>query len=107
MYTVVSDDGNFPNYLEKEQIEIYNVKDFVNIASADEGIEIDEGIFVNILNMDINLIEGLEQYRDVGVNIKYFRTSNIVWPNCIPLEAIEDDSARIGAAFEKKIQEIL
>lgn len=104
MYTVISDDGSFPNYLKKEQIELYNIKD---IVSAEDGITIDEGVFVNILNTDINIIEALEQYRECGINIKYFRTSSIKWPKCIPLAAIDDDSARIGATFEKKIQEIL
>ena len=108
MYIVVSDDGSFPDYLKKEQIDLYNIKEFKDIASADDGITIDEGVFVNILNIDIHTVEALEQYRIVGeINIKYFKTPNIAWPNYIPLEAIDEDWARIGATFEKKIQEIL
>ena len=108
MYIVISDDGSFPDYLKKYQIELYTIKEFKDIASAEDGIDIDEGVFVNILNMDIHTVEALEQYRIVGeINIKYFRTSDIVWPNYIPLEAIDEDWACIGAAFEKKIQEIL
>ena len=107
MYTVISDDGSFPDYLKKEQIELYNIKEFISAASADGGIDIDEGLFINILNIDISIVEALEQYRAANVNIKYFRTSSIKWPNYIPLEAIDEDWARIGATFEKKIQEIL
>ena len=107
MYTVISDDGSFPNYLKKEQIDLYTIKEFTEIASAEDGITIDEGVFVNILNMDINIVEALEQYRLANVNIKYFRTSSVKWPNYIPFEAIDEDWARIGATFEKKIQEIL
>lgn len=104
MYTVISDDGSFPEYLKKEQIDLYNIKD---IASTEDGMDIDEGVFVNILNMDINIVEALEQYRECGINIKYFRTSSIKWPNYIPLDTIDTDLTRIGAIFEKKIQEIL
>jgi len=107
MYLVISDDGSFPDYLKKEQIELYNINEFTAIASSDDGITIDEGIFINVLNISKYIVEALEQYRTCGVEIKYFNTSNIAWPNYIPLEAIDDDFAHIGVAFGKKIREIL
>ena len=74
MYIVVSNARKKPKELDGFQVEIWTAQQFIEKASAEDGLDVDEGFWyhTNILTQDI--YDALADYKDGGgVNIVYFR----------------------------------
>ena len=77
MYIVVSKNSNrIPSDLEGFQIEQWSGEEFLNRASADDGINVDEGIWYDTDCLTEEVYSGLTDYKAAGVNIVYYRFSN-------------------------------
>lgn len=73
MYIIVSNNPRVPIDLDGFQVEKWTSDEFIERASSDEGIEIDEGIWYDISCLSEDIYEALGAYKEAGVNLVYYR----------------------------------
>ena len=73
MFIVVSNNNRVPKDLTGFQVEQWSAEEFLDRASSDEGIEIDEGIWYDVSFLTEPIYEGLKAYKEAGVNLVYYR----------------------------------
>ena len=83
MYIVVSRDPRLPEDLVNGgfQVEQWTPDEFFMRASADDGLEVDEGIWYNVEDLTAEIYEGLEAYIEAGIAIIYYRFDDRPSPN--------------------------
>jgi len=73
MFIVVSNNSRVPKDLDGFQVENWSAEEFLDRASSDDGIEIDEGIWYDVSYLTEPIYEGLKAYKEAGVNLIYYR----------------------------------
>lgn len=73
MYIIVSNNPRIPIDLEGFQVDRWDSDTFIERASSDEGIDIDEGIWYDISCLTQDIYEALGAYKEAGVNLVYYR----------------------------------
>lgn len=83
MYIVVSNDRRVPIDLEKNKIQIeqWNLDEFYNNATSDDGLTIDEGIYYDVSVLTQEIYESLLEYREYNINIVYYRFDDMPTPS--------------------------
>ena len=83
MYIIVSNNPRVPIDLDGFQVEKWSSDEFIERASSDDGIEIDEGIWYDISCLTADIYEALGAYAEAGIELVYYRfedTPNINFP---------------------------
>lgn len=73
MFIVVSNNPRVPKDLDGFQVENWSAEEFLDRASSDDGIEIDEGIWYDVSYLTEPIYDGLKAYKEAGVNLIYYR----------------------------------
>ena len=73
MFIVVSNNPRIPKDLDGFQIENWSAEEFLERASSDDGIEVDEGIWYDVAYLTDIIYDGLKAYKEAGVNLVYYR----------------------------------
>lgn len=73
MYIIVSNNPRIPVDLNNFQVEQWTADEFIERASSEEGIEIDEGLWYDISCLTQEIYEALDAYKEAGVNLVYYR----------------------------------
>ena len=83
MYIIVSNNPRIPIDLDSFQVDRWDSDTFIERASSDEGINIDEGIWYDVSCLTQDVYEALCAYKEAGVNLVYYRfedTPNVAFP---------------------------
>lgn len=88
MYIVISNDNRVPPDLPSNQVEHWSLNEFINKASNDEGIDIDEGIYYDVECLSSDIYESLLGYSGAGVNIIYYRFDDVPMPNITMMDEV-------------------
>lgn len=91
MYIVVSNDRRIPLDLAGGgyQIEQWTLQEFVDNASSDDGLDVDEGIYYDVSVLTQDIYEALVEYKEYGITIIYYRFDDTPMPSF----SMQDDIA--------------
>ena len=71
MFLIISKDKRIPIDLLNFEYEQWDLEEF--IVKANEGLNVDEGLYINIDSVTKELYDGLKTYSDNGVVVVYYR----------------------------------
>ena len=108
MFIVVSNNDKMPPDLVGTQIEHWSRDEFIIKGSADEGIDIDEGIYFDVACLDQELYENLLEYASYGVLIVYYRfedTPDVSFKMMDEVKVYAIDKPKPEPVYEEPVQE--
>ena len=108
MFIVVSNNDKMPPDLVGTQIEHWSRDEFIIKGSADEGIDIDEGIYFDVACLDQELYENLLEYASYGVLIVYYRfedTPDVSFKMMDEVKVYAIDKPKSEPVYEEPVQE--
>ena len=76
MFIVVSNIGRIPPDLDGFVTEQWSAEEFLERASSEDGIELDEGIYYDVSYLTADIYEALKAYADAGITLVYYRYSD-------------------------------
>ena len=76
MYILVSDTNKIPKELDGFQVEVWSSQEFVDRASADDGLDIDEGLWYHTTCLVEDIYTALTAFIDAGVEIVFYHFDN-------------------------------
>jgi hypothetical protein len=78
MYLVISDNLTiFPEDIKTKKLKWMSPIEFVAKATSDEGLEVDDGIYVDIDSIDDKaIVDAFKEYIEHGMNIKFYSSNN-------------------------------
>ena len=74
MFIMVSSDDRVPEGLNGFQVEKWSPAEFIEKASSEDGLSLDEGLWYDISDMSQEVYEALEQFREITTIIYYYYT---------------------------------